>query len=88
MNKNDKDRLLDEQKRHRQLFGDQFDRVNGPANEALRNFQREMNWPNNAARQAIEAIKQDFDRPNNAAREAMKMLQREMERPTTRSIKQ
>jgi|GEM_PF-5353210 len=81
MNRNDIDRLLDEQKRHRQLFGDQLDRINSPANEALRNFEREMERPHSATRQAIEAIKQDFDRPNTAAHEAMKMLKREMERP-------
>lgn len=80
MNRRDIDRLLDEQKRHRELF-DQFDRLNSPANEALKNFQREMNRPNSAARQAMEAIQQDLNRPNNAAREAMKMLQREMARP-------
>jgi hypothetical protein len=55
--------------------------INSPANEALRNFQREMDRPNSATRQAIEAIKQDFNRPNNAAREAMKMLQGEIALP-------
>jgi hypothetical protein len=81
MKRSDIDRRLDEQKRHRQLFGDQLDRINSPANEAIRNLQREMDRPNSATRQAIEAIEQDFDRPNNAAREAMKMLQRERELP-------
>jgi ribosomal protein S21 len=81
MNKNDIDRMLDDQKKHRQLFGDQFDRINSPANQALRNFQREMDRPNRAARQAMEAMQQDLNRPNNAALEAMKMLQREMDRP-------
>nr|MBP6214520.1 hypothetical protein [Pyrinomonadaceae bacterium] len=81
MHRNDIDRLLDDQKRHRQRFGDHFDRINSSANEALKNFQLEMDRPNSATRQAIEAIRQDFDRPNNAAREAMKMLQREMDRP-------
>lgn len=81
MKRNDIDRRLDEQKRHRQLFGDQLDRLNIPANQALRDFQREMNRPNSAARQAMEAIQQEFNRPNNGIREAMTMLQREMDRP-------
>ena len=81
MNRDDIDRLLDEQKRHRQLFGDQFDRINSPANEAIKNFQREMDRPNSVTRQAIEAIQQDFDRPSNAAREAMRLMQREIDFP-------
>ncbi len=81
MKRSDIDRRLDEQKRHRQLFGDQLDSLNNPANQALRDFQREMNRPNSAARQAMEAIQQEFNRPNNGIREAMKMLQREMDRP-------
>lgn len=81
MNKDDIDRLIKNKESHRQLFGDQFDRIDSPASEAIRNFQREMDRPNSATRQAIEAIKQDFDRPNNPGREAMEMLKREMNRP-------
>ena|SRR5258708_5045233 len=81
MNKNDIDKMLDDQKKHRQLFGDQFDRRDNAAKEAIKNLQREMNRTNSATRQAIEAIQQDFNRPNNAAREAIRVMQREMERP-------
>ncbi len=86
MNRNDIDKILDDQKRYRQLFGEQNDRPNNVTDEAIRNLQREMNRPDSAARQAIEAIQRDLDRPNNAAREAMRMLQRELERPNNAAL--
>jgi hypothetical protein len=86
MNRNDIDKILDDQKRYRQLFGEPNNRPNNATDGAIRNLQREMNRPNSAARQAIEAIQRDSDRPNNAAREAMRMLQRELERPNNAAL--
>lgn len=48
MMRSDIDRLLDEQKKHGQLFGDQFDQIYGPANEANRNLQPERDQPKSA----------------------------------------
>jgi hypothetical protein len=78
MNRNDIDKFIDDQQRHRRLFGDQFDHLNSRANQALMNLQRELDRPNSLARQALEAIKQDLNRPQSAA---IRMLRREMERP-------
>lgn len=77
MNIKDINKLLDDQERHRQLSGDHFDRMNNPADEGVRNFQREMDRPDRAARQAKEAIQNELNRPTNGAFKAMRLLQEE-----------